>query len=95
LNEAAHAAELDQLAAEWKDRCGRLPVSVENLLLCMRIRLEAGSRRVSMVEVREDRLMLTRRGDFLLISGKFPRLTRAEPNSRLREVSDFVEGLEK
>jgi transcription-repair coupling factor (superfamily II helicase) len=43
-----------------------------------------------MVEVREDRLMLTRNGHFIQIDGKFPRVTAPEPGERLREVLRVV-----
>ncbi|MFV0336868.1 MAG: transcription-repair coupling factor [Chthoniobacterales bacterium] len=94
LNEVVNREELEKLRGEWVDRFGRLPMSVENLILCMRIRMEASRRRVTKVAVREGKLMLTRRGDFLLISGKFPRLIEMDGNKRLREVAEFVEALE-
>jgi transcription-repair coupling factor (superfamily II helicase) len=90
LNEAANSKELDDLARHWRDRFGRLPEAVDNLLLSMRIRLEAALRKISLVEVRENKLMLSLRGEYLLISGKFPRLTRHEPSSKFREILDFI-----
>jgi transcription-repair coupling factor (superfamily II helicase) len=48
--------------------------------------LVAAARKITRVEVRERKLMLTRGGDYILINGKFPRLTAAEPAERLREL---------
>ncbi len=93
LNEAGSVDALEALKNEWKDRFGPLPLAVENLILRSRVSLEAASRKIGMVEVRDDRLMLTRRGDYLLVGGKFPRLQSVDPNSRLREVLDAVRSL--
>jgi transcription-repair coupling factor (superfamily II helicase) len=36
--------------------------------------------------VKEQKLMLTRGGDYVLIGGKFPRLTEAKPENQLLET---------
>jgi hypothetical protein len=41
---------------------------------------------VSSIEVDEDKLKLTRLGDFITLGGKFPRLTKKEPKARLKEI---------
>jgi transcription-repair coupling factor (superfamily II helicase) len=93
LHEAGRPEELEQLRGQWRDRYGRMPAPVENLLLTAEIRIAAAKRKVMIVEVREDRLMLTRGGDFLLIGGKFPRLQAESAVEKLREVLNFVGGL--
>jgi transcription-repair coupling factor (superfamily II helicase) len=37
--------------------------------------------------------MLTRGGDFILIGGKFPRLSAPDPTSRLREMLAMLRSL--
>lgn len=86
LNESENPEALDRLRAEWKDRFGPPPVAVENLLLSMRVQLAAGALGFTMLEVKNNRLMLTRGGDFLLIDGRFPRLSADSPTEKLREV---------
>jgi transcription-repair coupling factor (superfamily II helicase) len=78
------------LRKAWRDRFGRLPKAAENLLLLTELKISAAARKITMVEVREDRLMLTRNGHFIQIDGKFPRLTAADPDERLREVLSVV-----
>jgi len=85
-----HAA-LETLGREWRDRFGRLPEAAENLLLLTRIRLVAGQKKITLVETREGKLMLTRKGDFVLIGGRFPRLTGSDPASNFREVLHYLE----
>ena len=53
--------------------------AAENLLRLTEIKLAAAARKITVVEVREGKLMLTRSGDFILIDGKFPRLTASDP----------------
>jgi len=86
LAEATTQEQLDRLKAVWRDRFGPLPDAVENLLLLGSIRLVAAARKITRVEVRDQKLMLTRGGDYVLIDGKFPRLKADDPAERLREL---------
>jgi transcription-repair coupling factor (superfamily II helicase) len=91
LAEAEDHQTIDQLRLEWRDRFGPLPRQAENALLAATIRIEAARRKITMVEVREGRLMLTQRKELLQKDGRFPRLTTSDPDSRLREVLSKVE----
>ena len=91
LAEAEDREAIDRLRAEWRDRFGPLPVQTENALLAATIRIEAARRRITMVEVRERRLMLTRRRELLQEDGRFPRLTASDPDSSLREILSSLE----
>jgi transcription-repair coupling factor (superfamily II helicase) len=91
LAEAEDAAAIDALRAEWRDRFGPLPQPVENALLSALIRIEAARHRITMVEVRDGRLMLTQRKELLQKDGRFPRLTASDPDSSLREVLTLLE----
>ncbi len=66
--------QLDRVRKEWRDRFGKFPNPVENLFLLAEIKLAAAKAEISRLEVRERKLMLTRRGEFVLVDGKFPRL---------------------
>ncbi len=86
LAEVTTQEQLDRLRGIWRDRFGRLPEAAENLLVLGAARLVAAARKITRLEVRERKLMLTRGGDYVLIGGKFPRLTSATPEERLREM---------
>lgn len=86
LAEVVTQDQLDRLRGVWRDRFGRLPEAVENLLTLGAVRLTAAARKITRLEVRERKLMLTRNGDYILIGGKFPRLTSPVPAERLREM---------
>ncbi len=89
--EASSREEIHALLAVWKDRFGKVPPVAENALLLAAIRLEASRRRIPVVEVRGEKLMLTRGGSYILIGGRFPRLTASDPDSRLREILTLLE----
>jgi transcription-repair coupling factor (superfamily II helicase) len=91
IAEASSRADLDALGAAWRDRFGPLPPVAANALLLAAIRLEASRRRIPMVETRGEKLMLTRGGSFILIGGRFPRLTASDPDSSLREILSLLE----
>ncbi|HME88585.1 MAG TPA: transcription-repair coupling factor [Chthoniobacterales bacterium] len=66
--------QFERIQKEWRDRFGRFPEAVDNLFLLAEIRLAAAKAGISRVEVRERKLMLTRRGELILVDGRFPRL---------------------
>ena len=45
---------------------------------------------ITVIEVKEDRLMLTRSNDYITVGSKFPRLTKKQPAARLKEIKKFV-----
>jgi len=93
IAEIATAEQLELLIKEWRDRFGSFPEAVENLITFTRIKLAAAAEEVTRVETREDKLMLTRRGDFILVAGKFPRLVAPEIEKRLPEILELLRKL--
>ena len=95
LSGARDEQALDSLAASWRDRFGvRLPEAVENLLRVHAVRIVAGVRGITKLEVKEHKVMPTRGGDYILIGNKFPRLSaRLDPSARLHELLDLVRTL--
>jgi transcription-repair coupling factor (superfamily II helicase) len=86
LAEITSPEQLQALGESWRDRFGPRPEAVDNLLLLSEIKLAAAARKITVVEVREGKVMLTRGGDFILLGGKFPRLTSTDPTLHLREI---------
>jgi transcription-repair coupling factor (superfamily II helicase) len=93
LAEVTTQEQLDALRKTWRDRFGPLPQAAENLLALTEIKLAATARKISIVEAKDGKLMLTRGGDFILIGGKFPRLSAPDPTSRLREMLAMLRSL--
>ena len=85
--------QAERLRRHWRDRFGQFPPAVDNLFLLTEIKLAAAEAGISRVEVREDKLMLTRRGDFILVGGKFPRLVAGRIEPRLREIQELIRKL--
>jgi transcription-repair coupling factor (superfamily II helicase) len=80
--------QFDRVRKEWRDRFGKFPPPVENLFLMAELKLVAAKSGITRVEVKERKLMLTRRGEFVLVNGKFPRLVANPPN--LTEVLELT-----
>jgi len=91
LADAPDQPALDRLRDEWRDRFGPLPPAVENLLTLQSIKLLAAEKRIPSVEARDGKLMLKKKGDYILFGGKFPRLTSPRPEIRLREILTFLQ----
>ncbi len=93
LAEVNSQEQLDALRKTWRDRFGLLPAAAENLLIMSEIKLAAAARKITQVEAREGKLILTRGGEYVQIGGKFPRLSAAAPGERLREILAMLRSL--
>ncbi len=78
---------------ELRDRFGPIPPPVEGLLQRAELKILAAEKSITAIEVKDDKLMLTRRGDFLTWGGKFPRLTQRDPQKRLLEIKRLLQAL--
>ncbi len=81
---------LETLQQELRDRFGSLPPAVELLLAMTELKILAGEKAVTVIEVKEDKLMLTRHNDFITLGGKFPRLTKKDAKARLKEIKKLL-----
>ena len=63
------------------------------MLVMAEIKLAAAKKKITVVEARDGKLILTRNADFILIGGKFPRLTAPDPSDRLREILTMISSL--
>jgi transcription-repair coupling factor (superfamily II helicase) len=90
LAQAESKTDVDALARELKDRYGKPPKPVELLLLATELKLLAGERGLDAIETKAGKLMLHRRGDYIQLGGKFPRLTKTEPLALLKEIKRLL-----
>jgi transcription-repair coupling factor (superfamily II helicase) len=90
LAQAGEKSALDNLQKELRDRFGPLPPAVELLLQVAELKILAGEKSVTNIEVKDDKLMLTRQGDFITLGGKFPRLTKKQAGARLKEIKKLL-----
>jgi transcription-repair coupling factor (superfamily II helicase) len=93
LAEITDEEGVSQLKAELRDRFGPLPPAVELLLQVAALKVLAAERNITVIECKDDRLMLTRNNDFVQVGGKFPRLTKKEPRARLNEIKKLLQML--
>ncbi len=95
IAEAANSADLEKLRLEWRDRHGPWPLEVDRLLLATEVKIAASEARIRMVETQEDKLMLQQGQDYIMVSGKFPRLTTRDAISMLKEIISWVVSLKR
>jgi transcription-repair coupling factor (superfamily II helicase) len=92
-------AELDDKAAigklrtEMIDRFGALPEAVDLLFQVAELKIIAANKNVTAVESRGSKLILTRNQDYIMVGSKFPRLTRPDAKSRLKEIKKLLQAL--
>jgi transcription-repair coupling factor (superfamily II helicase) len=90
LAQATDKPSLEALQKEMRDRFGPVPPAVELLLAVTELKILASEKNVTVMEVKEDKLMLTRHGDFITLGGKFPRLTKKNAAGRLQEIKKLL-----
>jgi transcription-repair coupling factor (superfamily II helicase) len=90
LAQAMDKVAIESLTRELRDRFGPLPPPVELLLQIAELKIIASEKAVTTIEVREDKLMLARHGDFITLGGKFPRLTKKDAKARLKEIKKLL-----
>jgi len=84
--QAADKQSLQDLEKELRDRFGPLPRALELLLKVAELKVLAAERGITAIEVKEDKLMLTRNNDFIMAGTKFPRLVKKDAAARLKEI---------
>ncbi len=94
LAQVTAQAGLETVRSELRDRFGALPPAVELLLQVAALKILAAERGLQSMETRDDRLMLTRNGQFIQVGGRFPRLTKRTAGARLNEIRKVLLALE-
>ena len=84
--EVNNLEQLDKLRKTWRDRFGPLPDAAITLLRLTELKIAAAAAKITRIEVRESKVMLTRGGDYILLGGKFPRLTSNSPEIALSDL---------
>ena len=90
LAQATDKAALETIQKELRDRFGPVPPAVDLLLMVGELKILAGEKSVTVIEVKEDKIMLTRNSDFITLGGKFPRLTQKDSKARLKEIKRLL-----
>jgi transcription-repair coupling factor (superfamily II helicase) len=93
LAQAGDKPALQSLEKEIRDRFGPLPAALQLLVLIGELKVLASDRGITCIEVKEDRLMLTRNNDYIMVGSKFPRLTKSDPAARLKEIKKLLMAL--
>ena len=94
LAQATDKSSLQSLEKELRDRFGPVPPPLQLLLQIAELKILAAERGITVLEVKEDRLMLTRNNDFIMVGSKFPRLTKKEAPARVKEIKKLLVALQ-
>lgn len=91
VSETTTFKELKSLRKNWRDRFGTFPPSVENLLQCIELKIACANVQITSLEIEGSKLKLIRNGTFVMIEGKFPRLTlKLNSEEMLAEAIELV-----
>lgn len=85
-------AELTSIEEQWRDRYGRLPRQVKNLLLATKLRLAGAAIGADLLEIKQGRLIIQKNGGYLA-GNTFPRLTSQTPQKQILEAISLLEKL--
>jgi transcription-repair coupling factor (superfamily II helicase) len=90
LAQATDKPALEGLRKELRDRFGPVPAALELLLQIGELKILAADRNITVIEVKDDKLMFTRNNDYVMIGSKFPRLTKEDAPPRLKEIKKLL-----
>jgi transcription-repair coupling factor (superfamily II helicase) len=90
LAQVTDQAGLRSLKQELRDRFGPVPPALDLLLRVAEIKVLASERDITVIEVQEDKLMLTRNNDYIMVGSLFPRLTKKQASTRLKEIAQLL-----
>ncbi|HBA83625.1 MAG TPA: transcription-repair coupling factor [Verrucomicrobia bacterium] len=85
--------DVEALYEEARDRFGPIPAALDRLLKAARLRIVAAQKGLQSIEVKEDKVMMMRQGDYVTKDGKFPRLKASEATKRMNELLTIVRAL--
>ncbi|WP_242529172.1 transcription-repair coupling factor [Methylacidimicrobium sp. B4] len=88
--EAASLEERRELEQSWRDRFGPLPEPVRLLLEEVELRILGSERSLERIEVQGEKVLLQRKGSYLMVGGRFPRLTGLDAGSKLASVKKWI-----
>ena len=60
------------------------------MLRCTELKIAAANVNIPIVEIKSGKLMLTRNHDYILIGGKFPRLSDESPEAMIQHAVELV-----
>ena len=91
---AGSLEEATEISESLNDRFGKPPRPVQRLIAITRIRILAETAGIGNVETEGNRLKCrlsnTKKGEYIQLSGRFPRLTGKSADLRLREIEQFM-----
>ena len=93
LAECLTEKELDALEKAWRDRFGRFPGAVAHLHQMHRAKIRGAAKKITLIEVQGQKLVLTRNGLPITIDNRHPRLKSIKANKKIEEVLDLLRQL--
>jgi transcription-repair coupling factor (superfamily II helicase) len=93
LAECLTEKELDTLEKAWRDRFGRFPASVGHLHQLHRAKIRGAAKKITLIEVKGQKLTLTRNGLPITIDNRHPRLKSLKAAEKLDEVLELLRQL--
>jgi transcription-repair coupling factor (superfamily II helicase) len=93
LAECLTEKELDALESSWRDRFGRFPDAVTHLFTLSRIKIRAAGKKISLVELKDQRLTLTRNNQPITLDNRHPRLRSISATEKLQEIMELLRTL--
>lgn len=91
LAEASAEKQLQRITRDWEDQFGKLPTPLTHLITLTNIKIAAAQANISSVELKHQRLMLTRNGEYILLAGsRFPRLEATQSEKKLAEALQLL-----
>ncbi len=93
LAECLTEKDLTTLQSAWTDRFGKLPREMQRLFDLSKMKILAAAKKITHIEVAEQKVTLTRNGTAITIDHRLPRLKSTAPDAKLTELLAMLHSL--
>ena len=70
-----------------------MPSPLKFYLAIAELKILAVEKGITSIETKGDKLILLRNNDYIMLNGKFPRLTKTRPEAKLKEIRMLLKTL--
>ncbi len=90
IAELTDEAGVQDMLEELEDRFGPVPAALGRLMTIRAIRVAAYEKDIQEIEVRDQKVMMKRRNEWLQQKGRFPRLSSSTASDQLQELKKLI-----
>lgn len=91
--ETLSSKDLENLTDEIRDRFGKSPPEINNLVALTHVKILSAECKLSELLIKEGKIIAKKSGDFIMLGNKFPRLNAVKTTDQVQEIISFLKSV--